>query len=160
MKLTCNKDTLLQYINIVNKAVSSRTTLPILECILLTANDKGFILTANDLEIGIRTAPIDADIAEMGEIAIEARIFNDIIRRLNGDTVTMETDGNNAVRIVSGTSKFQIMGQNADDFPELPEVEQENTYSMNQVKLRDMIRQTIFSIAQDDSKPVLTGELL
>ena len=77
MKLTCNKDTLLQYINIVNKAVSSRTTLPILECILLTANDKGFILTANDLEIGIRTAPIDADIAEMGEIAIEARIFNE-----------------------------------------------------------------------------------
>lgn len=160
MKLTCNKDTLLQYINIVNKAVSSRTTLPILECLLLTANDKGFILTANDLEIGIRTAPIDADITEMGEIAIEARIFNDIIRRLNGDTVTMETDGNNAVRIVSGTSVFQIMGQNADDFPELPEVEQENTYSMHQVKLRDMIRQTIFSIAQDDSKPVLTGELL
>lgn len=160
MKLTCNKDTLLQCINIVNKAVSSRTTLPILECILLTANEKGFILTANDLEIGIRTAPIEADISETGEIAMEARIFNDIIRRLNGETVTLETDGNNAVRITSGSSQFQIMGQNADDFPELPEVEQENTYSISQLKLRDMIRQTIFSIAQDDSKPVLTGELL
>lgn len=160
MKLTCNKDILLQYINIVNKAVSNRTTLPILECILLSADNRGFILTANDLEIGIRTAPIDAEISENGEVAIEARIFNDIVRRLNGETVTIETDEKNAVKIVSGTSKFQIMGQNGDDFPELPEVEQENVYSMRQLILRDMIRQTIFSIAQNDSKPVLTGELL
>lgn len=160
MKLTCNRENLLQYINIVNKAVSNRTTLPILECILLSASEKGFILMANDLEIGIRTAPIDAEISEYGDIAIEAKLFNDIVRRLNGDTITMETDEKNAVNIVSGTSQFQIMGQNGDDFPELPEVEQENVYSISQLKLRDMIRQTIFSIAQDDSKPVLTGELL
>lgn len=160
MKLTCNKDILLQYINIVNKAVSSRTTLPILECILLTVDERGFILTANDLEIGIRTAPMEAEVSEYGEVAIEARIFNDIIRRLNGETVTIETDEKNAVHIASGSSQFQIMGQNGDDFPELPEVEQENVYSIQQSKLRDMIRQTIFSIAQNDSKPVLTGELL
>ena len=125
MKLTCSKDLLLQYINIVNKAVSNRTTLPILECILLTANERGFIMTGNDLEIGIRTAPIEAEIQEAGEVAIEARIFNEIV----------------------------------EDFPTLPEVEQEKLYSMEQAKLRDMIRQTIFSIAQDGSKPVLTGEL-
>ena len=83
MKLTCSKDLLLQYINIVNKAVSNRTTLPILECILLTANERGFIMTGNDLEIGIRTAPIEAEIQEAGEVAIEARIFNEIVRRLN-----------------------------------------------------------------------------
>ena len=80
MKLTVSKDLLLQYINIVNKAVSNRTTLPILECILLTADHKGFVMTGNDLEIGIKTAPIDADIEEMGEVAIEARIFNEIVR--------------------------------------------------------------------------------
>ena len=71
MKLTCSKDLLLQYINIVNKAVSNRTTLPILECILLTANERGFIMTGNDLEIGIRTAPIEAEIQKAGEVAIE-----------------------------------------------------------------------------------------
>ena len=159
MKLTCSKDLLLQYINIVNKAVSNRTTLPILECILLTADERGFVMTGNDLEIGIKTAPIDADIDEKGEVAIEARIFNEIVRRLNGETVTIETDDKFAVSIVSGTSEFKIMGQSSDDFPALPEVEQEKVYSMEQAKLRDMIRQTIFSIAQDGSKPVLTGEL-
>ncbi|MBR4934638.1 MAG: DNA polymerase III subunit beta, partial [Anaerotignum sp.] len=155
MKLTCSKDLLLQYINIVNKAVSNRTTLPILECILLTADDKGFVMTGNDLEIGIKTAPIDAEIAERGEVAIEARIFNEIVRRLNGESVTIETDENYAVTILSGTSEFKIMGQSGDDFPSLPEVEQEKVYSMEQSKLRDMVRQTIFSIAQDGSKPVL-----
>ena len=159
MKLTCNKDLLLQYINIVNKAVSNRTTLPILECILLTTNEKGFIMTASDLEIGIRTAPIEAEIAAFGEVAIEARIFNDIVRRVNGEFVTIETDESYAVSILSGTSEFKIMGQSGEDFPPLPDVEQEKSYSMDQNKLRDMIRQTIFSIAQDGSKPVLTGEL-
>lgn len=159
MKLTCNKDLLLQYINIVNKAVSNRTTLPILECILLTANEKGFILTGNDLEIGIQTAPIEAEISEKGEVAIEARIFNEIIRRLNGETVTISTDAEYAVTIISGTSEFKIMGQNGDDFPTLPEVEQDKVYAIEQARLRNMIRQTIFSIAQDSSKPVLTGEL-
>ena len=129
MKLTCSQDLLLQYINIVNKAVSNRTTLPILECILLTANERGFIMTGNDLEIGIRTAPIEAEIQESGEVAIEARIFNEIVRRLNGESVTIATDEDYAVTIVSGSSEFKIMGQ------------------------------TIFSIAQDGSKPVLTGEL-
>lgn len=152
-------DLLLQYINIVNKAVSNRTTLPILECILLTANERGFIMTGNDLEIGIRTAPIEAEIQESGEVAIEARIFNEIVRRLNGESVTIATDEDYAVTIVSGSSEFKIMGQSGEDFPTLPEVEQEKLYSMEQAKLRDMIRQTIFSIAQDGSKPVLTGEL-
>lgn len=159
MKLTCNKDLLLQYINIVNKAVSNRTTLPILECILLTADEKGFVLTANDLEIGIKTAPISAEIMEKGEVALEARILNDIVRRLNGDTVTLETDENYAVHITCGSSQFKIMGQSGEDFPDLPEVKEEQFYTMEQNTLRDMIRQTIFSIAQNDSKPVLTGEL-
>lgn len=160
MKLTCSKDLLLQYINIVNKAVSNRTTLPILECILLTANERGFIMTGNDLEIGIRTAPIEAEIQEAGEVAIEARIFNEIVRRLNGESVTIATDEDYAVTIVSGSSEFKIMGQSGEDFPTLPEVEQERLYSMEQAKLRDMIRQTIFSIAQDGSKPVLTGKFV
>ncbi|WP_242864139.1 DNA polymerase III subunit beta [Anaerotignum neopropionicum] len=159
LKLICNKDLLLQYINIVNKAVSNRTTLPILECILLTADEKGFLLTGNDLELGIKTASIEAEIFEQGEIAIEARIFNDIIRRLNGENVTITTDEKNAVNILCGSSEFTIMGQSGEDFPALPEVEQNQAYTLKQNNLRNMIRQTIFSIAQDNAKPVLTGEL-
>lgn len=159
MKIICNKDLLLQYINIVNKAVSNRTTLPILECILLTVNENGFILTGNDLELGIKTAPIEAEVIEHGEVAIEARIFNEIVRRLNGETVTISTDEKNAVTIICGVSEFTIMGQSGEDFPELAVVEQNAAYRMTQNTLRDMIRQTIFSIAQDSSRPVLTGEL-
>lgn len=159
LKIVCNKDLLLNYINIVNKAVSNRTTLPILECILLTADDKGFIMTANNLELGIQTTPIDAQILEQGEIAIEARIFNEIIRRSNGDTVTITTDEKNAVNIICGSSDFHIMGQGGEDFPSIPVVEQEKAYVMKQCILKDMIRQTIFSIAQENSKPILTGEL-
>ncbi|MFV0314291.1 MAG: DNA polymerase III subunit beta [Anaerotignum sp.] len=159
LKLICKKDLLQQYINIVNKAVSSRTTLPILECILLTADHKGFVLTGNDLELGIKTAPIDAEIIEMGEVAIEARIFNEIIRRLNGEEVNISTDEKNVVTIICGSSEFTIMGQSGEDFPDLPEVEQNQAYILKQNDLRNMIRQTIFSIAQDNTKIVLTGEL-
>ena len=159
MKITCQKDLLLQYINIVTKAVSSRTTLPILECILLTVDEKGFTMTGNDLELGIQTAPIDVSDFEHGEVAIEAKLFNDIIRRLNGEVVTISSDEKNAVNISSGSSNFNIMGQSGDDFPSLPEVLQENAYLLKQGELKDMIRQTIFSIAQDSSKMILTGEL-
>ena len=155
----CGKETLLNFINIVNKAVSSRTTLPILECILLTADQRGFTMTANNLELGIQTAPIDADVLEKGEIAIEAKIFHEIIRRLNGDTVTLETDEKNSITITGGTSRFTIMGQSGDDFPALPDVVQEEAYTLGQNELRNLIRQTIFSISQESTKQILTGEL-
>ena len=155
----CGKETLLNFINIVNKAVSSRTTLPILECILLTADQRGFTMTANNLELGIQTAPIDADVLEKGEIAIEAKIFHEIIRRLNGDTVTLETDEKNSITITGGTSRFTIMGQSGDDFPALPDVAQEEAYTLGQNELRNLIRQTIFSIAANENNKLMTGEL-
>ena len=160
MNFTCQRENLLNAINIVSKAVSNRTTLPILECILLTVSENGFKLTANNLELGIETAFIDANVEESGIIAIEAKIFSEIIRRLNGNTVTVETDEKNIAIISSNFSEFKIAGQNGEDFPMLPTVEKKNEYSLNQNDLRNMIRQTIFSIAQDESKPVLTGELL
>ncbi len=159
LNLSCEKDLLLQYINIVNKAVSNKTTLPILECILLTANENGFVLTGNDLELGIQTAAIPATISEMGEVALEARIFNDIVRRVNGDTITIKTDDKYMVTLTCGTSEFTIMGQSGDEFPSLPTVEKLAPFVLSQNALRDMIRQTLFSIAQDNSKPILTGEL-
>ena len=162
MKLTCSKDLLLQYINIVNKAVSNRTTLPILECILLTANERGFIMTGNDLEIGIRTAPIEAEIQEAGEVAIEARIFNEIVRRLNGESVTIATDEDYAVTIVSGSSEFKIMGQSGEDFPTLPEVEQERLYSMEQNERRaaELAEEVVEDTLLSNPKAGRTGEII
>lgn len=160
MKFTCQRDILLNSINIVSKAVSTRTTLPILECILLKCDMNGLKLIANDLEIGIESAYIIGDIIEEGVIALEARIFSEIIRKVEGDTVTIDVDDNNLTLIKCGSSEFKIMGQDGEDFPVLPTVEKQNEYKLTQNDLRNMIRQTIFSIAQDDSKPILTGELI
>lgn len=160
MKLYCSREELLMYINVVNKAVSSRTTLPILQCILLNADDKGFYLTATDLELGIQSAPITANIEERGSVALEARMLSEIIRKVVGDEVLISSDEKNVTTIVCGSSKFQIMGQNGAEFPELPKVEKNQEYRMLQKDLKNCIRQTIFSIAQNEAKPILTGELL
>lgn len=158
MKLICGKETLLHYINIVNKAVTAKSTMQILECILLSVEEKGFTMTANNLEIGIQTAPIEAQILAMGEVAIEARIFQDIVRRLNGENVTLESDARHSITITDGSSCFTIMGQNGEDFPTLPEVQQNEAFTLGQNELRNLIRQTIFSIAQESAKQVLMGE--
>ena len=96
MKLTCSKDALIDRINIVSKAVSSRTTLPVLECILLTADSTNLTLTGSDLEIGIKSSPISATVEKEGSVAIEAKLFSEIIRRLNGESVTIDANGNEA----------------------------------------------------------------
>lgn len=158
MNLNCSRETLLNYINIVNKAVSNRTTLPILECILLTTTTEGLVLTSTDLELGIKTAPIPAEITETGSVALEAKLFTEIIRRVSGDTVSIITDSNHAAVITCGFSEFKIVGQSGDDFPSLPTVEKKNQCVLLQNNLKNMIRQTIFSISQDESKPVLMGE--
>lgn len=160
MKLICSRESLLNSINIVLKAVSSRTTLPILECILLCADENGFKLTGNDLELGIESSPIEATIFREGTLALEAKIFSEIIRKVNGDQVSISSDENNMTIISCGSSEFKIMGQHGDDFPRLPVIEKNLEFILSQNELRNMIRQTIFSIAQDESKPILTGELI
>lgn len=160
MKLTCNRNSLLNAINIVSKAVSSRTTLPILECILLDAGEDYFKLTANDLELGIETAPIEAEIDETGKVALEAKLFSEIIRKVNGESVKIEVNDKNEAVITSGTSEFKIIGQNGEEFPSVPTVSKSVCYSVKQSELKDMISQTIFSVSLDESKPVLTGELI
>lgn len=161
MNLICSREELLNNINIVMKAVSTKTTLPILECILIIADENGFKLMSNDLEMGIETKSIEANIINNGKVAIEARIFSEIIRKVNGEEVEIICDENNyKITIKSGTSIFNISGQSGEDFPLLPVVDKNNEYKLFQADLRDMIRQTIFSIAQDETRPILAGELL
>ena len=160
MQIICDKQVLIEYIGIVSKAVSTRTTLPILECVLLIADENGFRMIGNDLELGIETAAIPATVNEHGSVALDAKMLNDIVRRLPGGTVSIQTDNKFMTVIKSGKAEFKISGQAGSEFPFLPTVEQTTPYTVPAAELRNMIRQTIFSVSLDDAKPALTGELL
>ena len=159
MQIICSKETLVNNVNIVLKAISQRTTIPILECILLEVTDI-FKMTANNLEMAIETTPIEVDIIEQGSIAIDAKMFFDIIRRLPEEKIILKVENNNTVYIKSGKVEFKIAGQNPEEFPELPSVEKLEKYSVQTNTFKNMIKQTIFSISNLEDKPVYTGELM
>ncbi len=159
MHINCRQDLLLNSINNVLKACSTKTTLPILECILLQAHEGKLTLTGNNLELGIEST-IDAEVTTDGFVALEARIFSEIIRKMPGEIIEISCDSNYMTSIISEKSKFQIAGQSGKDFPELPNVEKIHCCKINQLTLKDMIRQTIFSVAQDETRPILTGEMV
>lgn len=164
MRFICKKNILAANINIVSKAVASKANMPIIECCLLKVDFEGLKLIANNLEMAIETQNIEVEIIEKGEIALEARIFFDIVRRMPGDTVEISCDDKLITTIKSNNSEFKILGTNSDEFPSLPNINLqtglENNFIINSEYLKDMIRQTIFSVSTDPSKPVLCGELL
>lgn len=158
MKLTCSKSNLLEGVNTVQKAVSSRTTLPILQCILLQAQKDTFKLVGNDLELGIESK-VSADIAEAGTVALEARMFSEIVKKLPDADITIQVDENNLTTLICEKSKFTISGQAGSEFIALPQVDKDKSITLSQLALKDMIRQTIFSIALEEIRPIFTGEL-
>jgi DNA polymerase-3 subunit beta len=158
MKVICSKEDLLDGINIVQKAVSTKTTLPILEGILVEAHEK-LVLTGNDLEIGIECY-VEADIKKPGSIVINSKIFGDIVRRLPEAEVLIEVKDNDSVLIECEKSRFEIKGLSPEGFPSLPAIEKENTFKINQKLVKDLIRQTIFAVSPDDNRPILTGTLI
>ena len=159
MKIICSKSNLLQGINIVSRAVSSHSTLNILECILIEVSPDEIKLTANDMELGIETT-IVGDIEENGRIALNAKLFSEIIRKLPDNNVTIETDEYNQAFITCEKAKFKIAGKSGEDFPALPEVEKDSFFTISQFALRNMIMQTIFSISDNDNNKMMTGESL
>ena len=158
MKLTFQKDDLLNGINIVLKAVPSKTTMPILECILIDASDNQIKLTANDMELGIETI-VDGHIEEKGMVALDAKIFYEIIRRLPDNDITIRTDDKYSATITCEKAKFNIPGKSGEDFAYLPMIEKDEPLTISQYTLKEMIRQTIFSIAVNENNKLMTGEL-
>ncbi len=158
MKITCNKNDLLKGVNTVMKAVPSKTTMPILECILIDASKNEIKFTANDMELGIETK-VEGMIQEKGIVALEAKLFSEIIRKLPDNDVTITADERNNTLIVCEKAKFTIMGRDGDDFSYLPYVEHDYCITISQFTLKEVIRQTIFSIAPNDSNKMMTGEL-
>ena len=158
MKLICSKSNLLHGVNIVSKAVPTRTTMAILECILIDASANEIKLTANDMELGIETK-IEGEIAERGVIALDAKIFSEIVRKLPDSDVTIETDASFKTTITCEKAKFNIVGKSGDDFSYIPYIERNEPIVMSQFTLKEVIRQTIFSIADNDNNKLMTGEL-
>lgn len=160
MKLTFQKTALLNGINIVLKAVPSKTTMPILECILIDASAGEIKLTANDMELGIETK-VEGTILEKGKIALDARLFSEIIRKLSNEDslVTIEADEKFNTTITCENSVFKIQGKDGEEFSYLPYIEKNKYVCLSQFSLKEIIRQTIFSISANDSNKMMTGEL-
>lgn len=158
MKLVCSKSNLLNGLQIVSKAVPSKTTMSILECILIDASKGVIKLTANDMELGIETT-IEGEIKEKGIIALDAKIFLDIVRKLPDNDVTIETDASYKTTITCEKAKFNIIGKSGEDFSYLPLIEKEDSIIISQFTLKEVVRQTIFSISDNDNNKLMTGEL-
>lgn len=158
MKLVCSKSNLLNGVQIVSKAVSNKTTMSILECIMVDATKDNITLTGNDMDLGIETI-INGEIVEKGAIALDAKIFLEIVRKLPDSDITMETDSSYKTTITCGKAKFTIIGKSGEDFSYLPVVERENSISISQFTLKEVVRQTIFSISDNENNKLMTGEL-
>lgn len=158
MKLVCSKLNLLNGVNIVSKAVPSKTTMSILQCIMIDATNNKIKLIANDMELGIETL-IEGDIVEKGQIALDAKIFLEIVRKLPDNDVTILTDNSLKTVISCEKAKFTIIGKSGEDFSYLPSIEKIDSVIMSQFTLKEVIRQTIFSIADNDNNKLMTGEL-
>ena len=158
MKLICSKSNLQKGVNIVSKAVPSRTTMSILECILIDASTNEIKFTANDMELGIETR-IEGEILEKGIIAVDAKVFSEIVRKLPDSNVTIETGSNYQISITCEKAHFHISGKSGEDFSCLPYIEKTDFICLSQFTLKEVIRQTIFSIADNDSNRLMTGEL-
>lgn len=159
MKIICSKNQFLHGVNTVSKAVSNKTTMDILECILIEAYDNCIKLTANDTELGIETI-IEGEIISSGKIALEAKIFSEIIKKIPDNDVILETEENGNTNIRCEQIHCSIMGKQGDDFSHLPEIKKENKITISQYDLKEVIRQTIFSVSDNENNKLMTGELL
>lgn len=158
MKIAIDRLTLCDAVGHVSRAVSTKSTIPALEGILLSAESGKLTMIAYNLEIGM-TKTLDARVEEDGEVILNAKLFGDIVRRLPGDMVTLTVDERFMCQITSGSAKFDILGISTTEFPEMPSLTESQVLSIPSDVLQGMVRQTIFAVAQNDAKPVHTGIL-
>ena len=156
MKFTVNKSDITEAVGNIQRAVSTKTSIPALEGILLGAGEEGLELCAYDLELGITTV-IPAFVVEPGRAVLSAKLFSDIVRRTPAETITITVDEKNMATLESGYSRFSIIGIPAEEFPELPKLTDSTQFSMAGSVLKSMIRQTLFAIAESDAKPIHQG---
>ena len=156
MKFSCYKDTILKAINSVVKGVASKTTMPILEGILIQTNDNGIKLTTYDQEIGIEYI-MECDVQEQGSTVVNAIMFSEIIRKLPDTEISISINDKNLLEIECEGSLYKLATMNPEEFPELPKIEVENSIEIEQNNLKNMIRRTIFAVSSEESRPIFTG---
>lgn len=159
MIFSCDKTNLIDAINVVQKAVSTKSTIPVLEGILLECSDNKLILTGNDLELCIRYE-CEANITQAGSVVLNSRMFGDIIRKLPDAPIFIESDENNMTKIKCANVDFDIMGYASAEYPKLPEIEKNHSIHVDAGQFKSMMKQTIFAVSISDKKPILTGALL
>lgn len=159
MHFICNRDLLLEGIQIAQKAVTSRSTLPALEGLLLQTHSNGSLtITGYDLELGI-ACTLAGDVLEPGSVIFNSRMFGDIIRKMPSEPVDISVDDRLLAHITCGRIHFDIVALDSTEYPELPQVAGERSFDLSQSTLRSMIRQTLFAVSTSDNKPVHTGSM-
>jgi len=159
MKFTCEKAALYEVLPNVAKAASVKTPMEALAAIRLAASGTELELTGYDLELGIRTQ-IPAAIEEEGVMLVDSRLFSEIVRRMPDGIISVETDDHLKITITGAGTSCQLAGMSAEEYPELPDIEQEQGAVIPQSLLRNMIEQTIYAVSLDETKPIFTGELI
>jgi len=160
MKFTCNQQSLTKALNTVSKAVTSRTTIPILKGILLEVNeDNTLTLSASDLDLSIEKR-IEVVSEEAGSVVVSAKLFSDIVRKLPNQEIQVEEQENNTIVIKCLASEFTIVGQPADEFPNIGEINEEKKLVLEKDLLKEMIKKTSFAASIDESKGIIVGVLI
>lgn len=163
MKFTINRSRFIQELATVQRAISTKTTIPILTGVKIVLTDEGLNLTGSNADISIETFLAADDekaqiqIESTGMIVLQARFFSEIIRRLPESTFTLEVIDNYQVSITSGAAEFTVNGLDADNYPHLPVVEEQNQLKLPVHMLTKLIGETVFAVSQHESRPILTG---
>lgn len=156
MKFSCSKESLIVALSISQKAVSNKTTLPILEGIFFQVRENEIVLRSTDLEIGVEVA-FDANVEKTGEIVLPSGITGDLIRKMPGEDIFFEGDDGSHMKIECVLSNFTLKGLPGTEFPEFPEIIEENSFEIDSSELKELIKGTVFSVATSDNIPILTG---
>lgn len=158
MKLICSRQRLYEALTNVSKAAADKSSIPALEGIKLKLMETSLWLTGYDLEIGIKTF-IDVVSSDNIELVVNSRLFSEIIRKMPTEEITIEVDDDLLMKISGGNTEYSITVMKADEYPVIPEFSSDNTFTIPQAVLKDMINQTIFAVAQNDTRPIQKGEL-
>ena len=156
MKVICEKEKILKGISSVINGVASKTTMPVLEGILIHTNYKELKLTSYNLEIGIEYI-LEAQIEEQGNTVVNATMFSEIIKRLPSTEIKFSINENNLLEIECEGSLYKLATMNPDEFPELPKINVDNSIEVEQTTLKNMIRKTIFAVSTEENRPIFTG---
>lgn len=158
MKFSCDTKALAEAVAGVSRAVSSTSSVPVLQGILIHAEGFKLELTGYDLEMAITTV-VDANVTEPGDIVLPAKLLGDMLRSLPAGESAFESDENLATHISGGITEYDMMGMSAEDFPELPAPGADLAFEIDAAELAGMIGSTLYAVSTDDKKPAHTGEL-